>query len=214
MNLLHVVATPRGERSRTLAVATAFLEELSLHLPDLSVTTVDVTDGRLPQVTDSLASAKYPLMGGQAPDPADVPDWPAVAALAEEFCAADAYLVTSPMWNFGVPYWLKQYIDCVVQPGYAFRYEGGYPTPMLHGKQMVCISSRGADYSPEGPMGVFDFQEPYLRAIFGFIGITDTTFINAQPLDHPVLGGEALTAAIATAQGLARDPRWAGGAAA
>ena len=60
----------------------------------------------------------------------------------------------------------------------------------------------------------YDFQEPYLRAIFGFIGITDTTFINAQPLDHPVLGGEALTAAIATEQGLARDPRWAGGAAA
>ena len=101
-----------------------------------------------------------------------------------DFLAADVYLVTTPMWNLSVPYALKYYIDSLVQPGYVFRFdEQGYPVPMVHGKRMVCVTTRGADYGPDTRMHAFDFQEPYLRAIFGFIGITDIDFVNVQPMD-------------------------------
>ncbi len=115
------------------------------------------------------------------------------------------------MWNFTIPYVLKYYIDCIVQPGYVFRYdEMGRPVPMVHGKKMVCVTSRGGDYSPGSPFHPYDFQEPYLRAIFGFIGITDVDFINAQPMDiTPDLREMSSLSASQQATALAADPSWA-----
>jgi FMN-dependent NADH-azoreductase len=73
-------------------------------------------------------------------------------------------LISSPMWNFHVPYALKYHIDTIVQPGYLFTYESGIPVGLCGGKKIVCVTSRGGDYST-GPMHSYDFQEPYLRAI-------------------------------------------------
>lgn len=95
----------------------------------------------------------------------------------------DIYVVTVPMWNFGIPYALKYYIDAIVQPGYLFKYdELGQPHGMVHGKKMVCVTSRGADYS-QPPLLSLDYVDTYLRTIFGFVGITDVKFFNAQPMD-------------------------------
>jgi FMN-dependent NADH-azoreductase len=92
------------------------------------------------------------------------------------------YLITVPMWNFGIPYALKYYIDAIVQPGYLFRYnERGIPEGLVKGKKMICYFARRrlfSQYSHEHS----DFVEPYLRAIFNFWD-TDITFINAQPMD-------------------------------
>jgi FMN-dependent NADH-azoreductase len=83
-----------------------------------------------------------------------------------------------------------------VQPGYLFRYdEEGRPQGLVKGKRMVCVSSRGGDYSG-GPLQAFDFVENYLRTIFGFVGITDITFFNVQPMDVSI---EARKAAIKNA---------------
>lgn len=125
--------------------------------------------------------------------------------------SADAYLVSAPMWNLSIPYALKYYIDCILQPGYVFRYdETGRAVPLVLGKKMVISSTRGGDYSAGGPMHAYDFQEPYLRAIFGFIGITDVEFVSAQPMDvSPELRDAALTAAIERARGLAAGADWA-----
>lgn len=93
------------------------------------------------------------------------------------------YLITTPMWNLGIPYQLKHYIDVIVQAGFCFQFTETGPVGMANGKKMICITSRGSDYCAGSPIEALDFQEPYLRAIFGFIGIQDITFINAQPLD-------------------------------
>ena len=115
------------------------------------------------------------------------------------------------MWNLSIPYALKYYIDCVVQPGYTFRYNSmGYPEPMVLGKKMVVASTRGSDYSPGGPMHAYDFVEPYLRAIFGFIGITDIELITGQPMHgSPEQRDVALAGAIEHARTLAASPEWA-----
>lgn len=87
------------------------------------------------------------------------------------------------MWNFGIPYSLKHYIDIILQPKYLFKYTDKGPEGLVKNKKAVIISSRGGDYSAESPFHAYDLQEPYLRIVFGFIGINDITFINAQPMD-------------------------------
>ena len=71
----------------------------------------------------------------------------------------------------------------MVQPKYLFRYTDKGAEGLVKGKKMIVITSRGGDYSPENPAHPYDLQEPYLRTIFGFVGITDFIFINAQPMD-------------------------------
>lgn len=184
MKLLHVIATPRGEQSGTLRVSRAFLACLQGQDSDLVVDVVDLYDHELPALGGHNITAKYTLMAGQPIDKTQVESWRRIEALIEHFLSADVYLITTPMWNLGIPYALKYYIDCLVQPGYLFRYdETGQLVPLVHGKKMICVTSRGGDYSPASPMRAFDFQEPYLRAIFGLTGITDIEFINAEPMD-------------------------------
>jgi FMN-dependent NADH-azoreductase len=180
--LLHIVATPRGLASHTGRISGVLLEELHAKHADLDVHTLDLFSADLPAVAGVNIKTKYALMTGQPVDEAARGSWRSIERTIEEFLAADVYLLTVPMWNFGVPYALKYYIDAIVQPGYLFQYdEHGVPHGLVQGKKLVCVTSRGADYS--GPLASLDFLESYLRAIFGFVGIADQTFFNAQPMD-------------------------------
>lgn len=181
--LLHIVATPRGLASNTGRISSVLLEELHDRYADLEVTTLDLFSADLPAVAGVNIKSKYALMTGQPLDEAARSSWGEIEQTIDEFLDADWYLLTVPMWNFGIPYALKYYIDAIVQPGYLFRYdELGRPEGMVLGRRMVCVTSRGADYS-EGPLASYDFLESYLRAIFGFVGIADLTFFNVQPMD-------------------------------
>ena len=167
--LLHIVATPRGLASHTGRISGALLEELHAKHEDLEVQTLDLFSADLPAVAGVNIKTKYALMTGQPVDEAARGSWRSIERTIEEFLAADVYLLTVPMWNFGVPYALKYYIDAIVQPGYLFQYdERGAPQGLVHGKKLVCVTSRGADYS--GPLASLDFLESYLRTIFGFVG--------------------------------------------
>jgi FMN-dependent NADH-azoreductase len=205
VKLLHVIATPRGEQSGTLRVSRAFLESLRGQDGDLAVEEVDLYNCDLPAVAGDNIETKYTLMIGQPIDKNHVQSWRRIEALIGQFLSADVYLISTPMWNLSIPYALKYYIDCIVQPGYLFRYdETGQLVPLVHDKKMICVTSRGGDYSPASPMRAFDFQEPYLRAIFGLTGITDIEFINAEPMDVTAdLREIAVSAAAAVAGKLA-----------
>lgn len=209
MHLLHVVATPRGLGSNTARISTAFIEALQDKHDDLRVTTLDLFTMDLPAVAGSNIEAKYMLMTGQALDPSRETSWKQIEKQIERFLSADIYLLTVPMWNFGIPYALKYYIDAIVQPGYLFRYnELGIPEGLVKNKKMVCVTSRGADYSPSY-MQSFDFVEPYLRTVFGFCGITDVHFINAQPMDVSIdIRHAAQKKSIADARQLVASTDW------
>jgi FMN-dependent NADH-azoreductase len=184
MRLLHIIATPRGHESNTIRVSNALLEELNLKYSDLSVKVLDLFRSDLPAVAGDNIESKYKLMTGQQLDDYHKSSWEQIEANIDIFLDTDIYLITVPMWNFGIPYALKYYIDAIVQPGYLFRYnEHGIPEGLVIGKKMICVTSRGGDYSPATPMHSLDFVEPYLRLIFNFVGITDIHFINAQPMD-------------------------------
>lgn len=194
MKLLHIIATPRGEESRTLKVTEAFFEGLEQASPDCKVDTLDVTKERLPELTVKAINGKYILLGGK-----DLPDdlkpaWSDIIRHIERFLSADGYVISAPMWNFGIPYYLKHYIDVILQPKYLFRYTDKGPEGLVKNKKMVVITSRGGDYSPGSPGHAYDFQESYIRSVFGLAGIIDVTFINSQPMDAlgPEVQGEKI----------------------
>ncbi|MRX44487.1 FMN-dependent NADH-azoreductase [Agromyces kandeliae] len=184
MKLLHIIASPRSEASNTLRVSSALLDALGERITGLEVEEVELFQADLPAIAGDNIEAKYTLMVGQPIDKTHAESWKQIEREIDRFTHADAYVISTPMWNLSIPYALKYYIDCIVQPGYMFRYdELGRALPLVHGKKMVVVTSRGGDYSEASPLHAFDFQEPYLRAIFGFVGITDVTFVNAQTMD-------------------------------
>lgn len=204
MRLLHIVATPRSHESNTSRISNALIEELFLKYDNLEIKVLDLFKADLPAVAGANIDIKYKLMTGQVIDNDQKKSWSAIEETIKTFLDADMYIITTPMWNFSLPYALKYYIDAIVQPGYLFQYdEFGVPHPLVHDKKMIVVTSRGGDYSAGSPLHAFDFLEPYLRAIFGFIGITDIHFINAQPMDiTPELRRNSLLKAIADARAL------------
>jgi len=210
MKLLHIVATPRGHESNTVRVTNALIEELYAKFPDLLVTVLDLFKADLPSVAGENIDSKYKLMTGQALDDHHKTSWEVIEASIKKFLDADIYVITTPMWNFGIPYALKYYIDAIVQPGYLFRYnEHGVPEGLVLGKKMIVVTSRGGDYSPNTYMHSLDFVEPYLRAIFNFVGITDLHFVNAQPMDiSATMRGDALKKAIEEARAIVASNHW------
>jgi FMN-dependent NADH-azoreductase len=101
--------------------------------------------------------------------------------LIAELKAADTIIVGAPMYNFGIPSTLKAWFDYVLRAGITFRYTEHGPVGLLGGKRAIVIESRGGLYS-EGPAQAMDSQEPHLRTLLSFMGITDVAFIRAEKL--------------------------------
>lgn len=180
--LLHIIATPRDKESRTLKVSGAFLGAFKNKHPDWVIDELNLFKEELPVLSAKRVDSKYILLDNRDLFGEYKEAWQEIIAHIERFLSADVYLISTPMWNFNIPYVLKQYIDIIVQPRYLFRYTDKGAEGLAKNKKMIVISSRGGDYSSE-EMRRYDTQEPYLRIIFGFVGITDTTFISAQPMN-------------------------------
>jgi FMN-dependent NADH-azoreductase len=200
--LLHIIATPRAEESRTLQVTEVFLKVFTEKHTDWVVEELDLPKEQLPSLTVKRVDGKYVLLGGKDLYGELKESWQEIITHIERFMSADAYLISTPMWNFSIPYTLKHYIDIILQPKYLFRYTPSGAEGLVKNKKMVVITSRGGDYSQDSPVHNFDFQEPYLRTVFGFVGITDITFIIAQPMD--ALGLEVQVKKIEEAKSIAR----------
>lgn len=179
--LLHVVASPRGPQAYSTRVAEAFLEGYREAFPADAIDTLDLWDEELPRFDATRVSAKMALMQGDQPGHPEVEAWRQVEAHIDRFKAADKVLVSTPMWNFSIPYVLKQYFDVIVQPGHTFTVdaEKGY-VGLVTGRPAQLILASGGEYSSE-PAARFDFQEPYLKMIFGFIGFTDIRSLTVRP---------------------------------
>ena len=192
--LLHIISTPRGDASRTLKISGTFLKEVKNKYPACVIDTLDLFNETIPPITLKTVNGKYALLSGKDLS-GDLKDaWRDIERLITRFLSADAYLISTPMWNFSIPYVLKHYIDVIVQPKYLFRYTDKGAEGLAKNKKMVIITSRGGDYSAASPLHAYDYQEPYLRAIFNLAGITDIVFINAEPMDAlgPVVAEEAI----------------------
>lgn len=195
--LLHIIASPREEESRTLKISKTFLESFR-GKPGNRVDEINLFKAALPDLTLNQIDGKFILLGGSELPVELKPCWGEIEKQIGRFLAADLYLVSTPMWNFGIPYVLKHYIDLIVQPRYLFRYTPNGPEGLAKNKKMIIVTSRGGSYEAGTPQAAYDHQEPYLRTVFNFVGITDITFIHAQPMDAgtPTLREEKISQAV------------------
>jgi FMN-dependent NADH-azoreductase len=135
-----------------------------------TIETLNVWQAQLPEFDGATIDAKYAIVHGQPHSPEQVHAWKAVARLANHFKSADKYIVSLPMWNFGIPYKLKHYIDLLVQPGLTFGFTPGEGYKgLVTGKPFVAIYARGGAYGPGSGAETADHQSTYLKQILGFI---------------------------------------------
>jgi FMN-dependent NADH-azoreductase len=183
MKILNIIASPKREKSRTLKISAEFMNTIKEKYPEMVIQDLDLFQTKLPEVSGGPVDAKYAFMSGGMPDSESLKSWDEISRFSTGFLEADIYVISAPMWNFSIPYKLKQYIDIIVQAGILFSFTEKGVVGLAKNKKMICITSRGNDYSEGSPVSQFDFQESYLRSIFGFVGITDISFIHAQPMD-------------------------------
>lgn len=183
-SLLYIKASPRTERSHSIAVADQFVAEYRKSHSADKIVTLDIFSELLP-VFDGLAvEAKYLIMQGKEHTPQHAVAWKPIEDLITQFKSADKYVLAVPMWNFSIPYRLKQYIDLIVQPGLTFTFD---PETGYHGlvkdKPMLIICARGGEYSALEAQN-FDLQKKYLELVFGFIGFENIKSIIIEPTLH------------------------------
>jgi len=198
-NVLWVTSSPRGRQSFSHRIARGIVDDLKIANPAARVVVRDVARQPLPHVSEGFVSAL-----ALPPDRQDQAASQALAlsdALIAELCAADVIVIAVPMHNFGIPSALKAWIDHVVRRGRTFVYSEQGPRGLVEGKKVVPVLARGGIYSV-GPMQSFDFQEPYLRAVLGFTGMTDVEAVRIEGL---ALGDEAVRTALTSATAQVAD---------
>lgn len=193
--VLVIEASPRGNQSATRQVAQAIVERIKTKYKEVAVKTRDLSANPLPHLDPARLSAFYS-------DPKDHTENDKRAikdsddAIAELF-EADTIVISAPMWNFSVPSVLKSWIDHVSRAQKTFRYSASGPEGLLTGKKVYLSIASGGIYS-DGPMKAMDFVDPYLRAVFSFLGMKDVTTVRAEGLGIPGVQENATQKAIAS----------------
>jgi FMN-dependent NADH-azoreductase len=201
-NVLFVPSSPRGWKSYSHRAARRVIDSLIERHPDARVVVRDVARQPLPHVGEAFGTGR--VLPAEKRSDAERQALARSDTLVDELFAADVIVIAAPMHNFGIPSSLKAWIDHIVRPGRTFTYSEKGPQGLLIGKKAVLVFARGGVYS-EGPMQSFDFQEPYLRAVLGFMGITDVEVVRVEGVafgDEAV--NQALRAAEAQADAIAR----------
>ena len=204
--LLYIQASPRIERSYSIAVADAFVSAYKEANPKDEVITMNLFKKDLPSFDGLAVQAKYAILHGLKHTPEELAAWKKVEELIAEFKSADRYVMAVPMWNFGIPYRLKQYLDIIVQPGYTFSFSSkeGYKGLVL-GKPIFVSYSRGGAYEKGSPAEAFDLQTKYFQLALGFIGFTDIRTLIVEPtLAGPEVANHKREEAIAKAKEMAK----------
>lgn len=175
--LLRIDSSPR-KNSKTRELTDRFEQKWLVANPDGLVIRRDLSREPLPFLTEEWILANYTKPESLSEEQKRV--LAKSDELLEELFAADEIVIGSPMWNFGAPASMKAYIDLIARAGKTFRYSEKGPQGLLSGKRAVVITARGGFYSKESPVAHWDFQEPYLRRVLEFLGISDISFVHAE----------------------------------
>lgn len=161
MKILHIDSSISGPESVSRKLSFAAVQKLRAEHPAADVVYRDLGAEPLPHL--SLA---------------DLSDH----RLVDEFLSADAIVLGAPMYNFTVPTNLKAWLDRIAIAGKTFQYAADGPSGLAGGRKIIVASTRGGFYGPESPITSYELQDRYLKTFFGFLGVTDLTFVNAEGL--------------------------------
>jgi FMN-dependent NADH-azoreductase len=176
MRLLQIDSSARTA-SVTRQLTARFAEQWRKNNSNGEVVHRDLSSTNLPPITDDWAATKLDASQLSAAQRSYLST---SDELIGELRAADTVVIGAPMYNFSLPASLKAWIDQVVRLGQTVGYGPDGPRGLLDMKKVVVITSRGGAYEKGTAAEALDFQEPYLRHILGFIGLTDVTFIHAE----------------------------------
>lgn len=180
--ILHIVSSPRGEESQSTALAKTYIDTILARKPEMEVETLDLWSMDLPEFDGDKSAAKMSFFGVGEMTGELQTAWDRVVDIANQFTAADFYVFSVPMWNGGVPYKLKQYIDVITQPGLLFGFdpEEGY-SGLLTGKKARVFYTSGV-FAPGAPAKYGeDYQSSYMTWWLEFVGIELAPEIRFQP---------------------------------
>lgn len=207
--LLYVECSPRKAKSASIEVCRVFLDAYAAAQPGDEVDTYDIWAMDLPAFGEDALNAKYAGLYGTGRTPEQNAAWAQLEALAAPFLAADKLLFAVPLWNFSIPYRLKQLIDLISQKDILFAFDQNGFTGLMKAKSAAVVYARGLDYSPTStwtPGESYDFQKPYMEAWLRFIGVTEISAIFVErTLFGPESDEAARAAAKAEATNLARQ---------
>lgn len=184
MKLLHIDSSILGDNSVSRALTAQLVARIRAEHPEADVTYRDLA-------AQPLSHLSGGHLAGQAADQAEG------AAALEEFLAADTMVIGAPMYNFTIPSQLKAWIDRILVAGRSFRYTADGAEGLAGGKTVHILSARGGLYAGDSAIAALDHQESYLRAVLGFVGVTDVRIVRAEGL---AIGPEVRADAVAAAQ--------------
>jgi FMN-dependent NADH-azoreductase len=180
MKLLHIDSSITGEASASRQLSAAIVKAATDAMPGLEIIRRDLDAYPLPHLDSALLATIRPSSPADATTPAAYK----AAAVVDEFLDADIVVIGAPMYNFAIPSQLKAWFDRIVIAGKTFSYSEAGAKGLAGGKKIIVASSRGGLYAPGTPQEANDFQEPYLRAILGFIGIKDIEIVRAEGMAY------------------------------
>jgi FMN-dependent NADH-azoreductase len=177
LTLLHIDSSPLYGQSVSRQLSDAFVAQWKSSHPDGIVINRDLNATSIPPISAGWVSAVY------TPEEARTAQQKELLsqsdALLAELNQADEYIFGVPMHNFSIPSVLKLWIDQIMRVGKTFSYADGKAKGLIVGKKATFIIATGGNYDAQTQMASFNFVEPYLRSVFGFLGLTDVTFLTA-----------------------------------
>ena len=184
--LLHIACSPRAD-SESAAGARIFLDRFRQARQDWEIDVMNLWKDYLPEFEGYILEAKYSRLGGRAFTDSQRDAFAIAERIAVRLALADRLLISTPMWNFGIPYKLKQFFDVIIQPGLTFRFDPsqGY-LPLLKDRPTLVIIASGSDFVTGMNRGRIDMATPYLREALRFIGISDVRFVLIGPTTGPL----------------------------
>lgn len=198
-NILLIQSSPRGLESFSQKVALSIVNDFEQRYPGAEVVVRDLAQNPPPHVGTAFVAGL--LNGPEQRTPDQTKALALSDMLIDELMASDVIVFAVPMHNFGPPSTLKAWIDHVVRAGRTFSYSEKGPAGLLKGKRTILVLASGGVYS-DGPAKPFDFQEPYLRTILGFIGLTDIDVVRVEGVAVGATGAEK---AVASAMAWSRE---------
>jgi len=198
-SILLILGSPRDRASYSHQIGRRIVDDLKSRYPSAKVVVRNLAKEPLPDVGEAFVTGRVLAQDKRSAAEADA------LALSDvmvgELMAADVIVLATPMHNFGISASVKAWIDHIVRPGVTFSYSDKGPLGLVQGKKVILVLARGGIYA-EGPMKQYDFQEPYLRTVLGFIGMTDLKVIRIEGV---ALGDDALRNAVTSAKARADE---------
>ncbi|PZP50808.1 MAG: FMN-dependent NADH-azoreductase [Pseudopedobacter saltans] len=182
--VLEIITSARGSDSFSTKLADQVVNKISEKYSGTEVVKKNIIDCKIPHLDPNILSAFFTAAENQTETTKGLDAFSNQSI--KEIQEADTIVIAVPFYNFGIPSVLKAYIDHVAVGGKTFKYVDGAPVGLLTGKKVYLAISSGGVYS-EGAYKPYDFAEPYLRTVLGFLGLTDITTFRIEGVNVATL---------------------------